>query len=152
MFNKLQVLAGLSLGWGGQWGGLNTHTHCSQPIFSCQSLPTLQLALRLEKQSYLCAHVSDGFMWLSATAIWQRTAHLSWAETNGKTNIRLISKEGEECAGEVRLQVLTAPPTSPVIISSPLCVFMWAALRRQEHETKGHSMCKRCSPSFSSTL
>lgn len=75
-------------------------------------------------------------MWLSAAAIWQHTAHPSWSETNGKTNIRLISKEGEECAGEVRLQVLMAPPASPLVISSLLCVFMWAALRRQEHEQK----------------
>lgn len=82
-----------------------THTSCSQPIFAVTVWTDASIctaASCLEKQSYLCAHLSNGFMWPSATPVWQHTACRGWAETNGKANIRLISKEGEECAGEVR--------------------------------------------------
>lgn len=98
MFNNLQVLAALDLGWGWQEGGwgacgelggwlfhthicslrhahtrTRTHIFCSQLIFAVRVYTDASIctaALRLEKQSYLCTHVSNGFMWPPAMPIW----------------------------------------------------------------------------------
>lgn len=83
-----------------------THTHvsCPQPISAVRVYTAASVCM--EKQSYLCTR--DGFKRLSAAPVRQHTARQGRAETNGKANIRLISEEGEECAGERSERRLTA--------------------------------------------
>lgn len=152
MFNKLQVLAGLNFCWE-VWGGLDclrvvawgtvshmytntrTHTHHTELISAVRVYSNASIctaALRLEKQSYLCTYFSNGFMWLSATPVWQHTACQRWTETNGKANIWLISKDGRNVyRRSVRrlTAAINSPPSASLHLSAAFYCDWQAVLR-----------------------